>query len=101
MALTLKKNDVVAVMTGKDKGKTGKILRVLPDRVIVEGVNLRKRREKARRSGTKGQVVEVPSPVHRSNVLLYCSACKKGVRFGQKISGKKKIRVCKKCGREL
>ncbi|MEK7504848.1 MAG: 50S ribosomal protein L24 [Patescibacteria group bacterium] len=101
--MKLKKNDEVVVMTGKDRTKRGKILRVLPKeyRLVVEGVNVRKVRERARKAGAKGQVIERPSPVAISNVLLYCAACKKGVRVGSKLLKTKKVRICKQCEKEI
>lgn len=101
--MAIKKNDNVIVITGKDKGKKGKITQVLAARssVVVEGVNIRKRREKARRQGEKGQMVMVALPVHVSNVALFCTGCGKGVRTGAKVTADKKIRVCKKCGKDI
>lgn len=103
MKTWLKKGDQVQVMTGKDRGKSGKTLRVLaPEgRIIVEGVNVRKLRERSRRAGRKGQVVERPSPIAIANVLLFCPVCGRGRRLGRKIVGEKKVRICRKCGREL
>lgn len=91
------------VRSGKDRGTKGKITHVLSalDRVVVEGVNVRKKRQKPRKQGQKGQVLEAPHPIHRSNVLLFCEKCKKGVRFGTQISGAKKVRVCRHCAKEL
>jgi len=64
-------------------------------------LNLQKRRERPRQQGKKGQTVTIAVPLAASNVLLYCGNCKQGVRTGVKISGKKKVRVCKKCGKEI
>lgn len=66
----VKKNDTVLILTGKDKGKSGKIVKAMPkqDMVIVEGINIRKRHRKARREGEKGQIVSIETPVHISNV---------------------------------
>jgi large subunit ribosomal protein L24 len=70
--MTIRKNDIVKVMTGDDKGKTGKVLEVLPkeNKAVVEGVNIMKRRQRARRKDQKGQVVEVTAPIHISNLKL-------------------------------
>jgi len=99
----IKKNDNVIVLTGKDRGKQGKVLRVYreEERILVEGANLKKKRERPRREGQKGQTIDLPHPIHISNVALYCSNCGKGVRTGTKMSGKNKVRVCKKCGKEI
>ena len=101
--MNIKKNDNVIIIAGKDKGKKGKVLRALPSegKILVEGVNMKKRRERPRRQGQKGQVVEKPAAVNASNALYFCASCGQGVRVGKKLSGDKKVRVCKKCGKEL
>ncbi|MFA6476262.1 MAG: 50S ribosomal protein L24 [Candidatus Paceibacterota bacterium] len=102
--MKIKKNDNVVIITGKDRGKQGKVLRVLAEdeKVLVEGMNLRKKHQKPRKEGDKGQMIDMPHPIHISNVALYCSSCGKGVRMGAKMAdGKKKVRVCKKCGKEI
>ena len=73
MNMHVKKGDNVIILTGKDKGKTGKILRAIPreDKVLVEGVNIKKVHERAKKSGNKGIIVEKVSPIHVSNVKLY------------------------------
>ncbi|MCX7965518.1 MAG: 50S ribosomal protein L24 [Syntrophorhabdaceae bacterium] len=95
----IKKNDLVMVTTGKDKGKTGKVLSILKkkDRVIVEKVNMVKRHVKPSQK-TKGGILEKESPIHVSNVMIYCEKCAKPVRVGKKIlDDGKKVRYCKKC----
>lgn len=101
--MKIKKGDNVIVIAGKDRGKQAKVLRVFrdSDKVLVEGVNVRKKHQRPRREGEKGQMIDMPHPLHLSNVLLYCASCGQGVRVGAKLSGDKKIRVCKKCGREI
>jgi len=101
--LGIKKGDSVIVLRGKDRGQRSKVMRVLPGlrRVVVEGVNLVKKRQRPRRSGEKGQTIQVASPLHLSNIALYCEHCGRGVRFGAKFTGKIKIRVCRRCSREL
>ncbi|MFA5001024.1 MAG: 50S ribosomal protein L24 [Candidatus Paceibacterota bacterium] len=101
--MNIKKNDNVIVIAGKDRGKQSKVLRLYreSDKVLVEGVNVKKKHQRPRKQGEKGQMVEVPHPIHLSNVLLYCPSCKQGVRIGAKITAKKKVRVCKKCGKEI
>ena len=96
----IKKNDMVAVVTGKDKGKKGKVLKAIPQelRVIVEGANIKKRHQKARHGGQKGQIVEYPAPMHVSNVMLVDSKNGKPTRVRMKIEGKKKVRVSAKSG---
>ncbi len=82
--MKIKKNDNVIVIAGKDKGKTGKIARAFPakDLVIVEGVNMKKKHQRATKSNSKGQIVEKPMPVHVSNVML--------------LEGKKRVRVSRR-----
>ncbi|MBI5004882.1 MAG: 50S ribosomal protein L24 [Candidatus Lloydbacteria bacterium] len=99
----IKKNDTVAVITGKDKGKKGKILKAFPKegRVVVEGVNIKKRHQRARRGGQKGQIVEYPAPMHVSNVMLVDSKSGKPSRVRMKTDGNKKVRVSAKSGNAI
>ena len=99
----IKKNDLVKMLSGKDKGKTGKVLRVFSDenKVVVEGLNLVKKHNKPRRENEKGQRVELPRKIDLSKVMLVCSKCAKASRIGHKIEGGKKVRICKKCGAEV
>lgn len=87
------------ISSGKDRGKSGKILRVLPKegKVVIEKLNLMKRHVRPRKEGEKGQRVEVPAPIDASNVMLMCPHCGKPARIGYKIEGKEKVRICKKC----
>jgi large subunit ribosomal protein L24 len=98
---SLKKNDMVQVIAGKDKGKSGKILDVdaRSGRVTVEKVNMVKRHSKASQKNPQGGVILKEKAVHYSNVQLMCPKCNRGVRFGVKLNEKtgKKTRVCKKC----
>ena len=100
--MKVKKGDQVLIISGKDRGRKGKVMEVLPrkEKVIVEGINLRKKHVKPKKSGEKGQVIEMPSPFSVSDVKLICSKCGKAVRVGCKVEGKKKYRICKKCGQE-
>jgi large subunit ribosomal protein L24 len=101
--MKIKKNDLVKMMAGKDRGKTGKVLKVIPGdaKIIVEGLNIVKKHTKARREGESGQRVEMPRKVDRSNVLLVCPKCSKTTRVGYRIEGEKKLRFCKKCNSEI
>ncbi len=101
--MKLHKGDMVIVLAGKSRGVKGKIARALPTagRVIVEGANLAKRRRGPRKQGEKGQVVELPLPLAVSNVAFFCSRCNKGVRVGYKLTGSKKVRICRSCETEL
>ncbi|MBZ9571852.1 50S ribosomal protein L24 [Patescibacteria group bacterium] len=143
--MKIKKDDQVLVISGKDRGKKGKVLKAFPEeqKLLVEGVNLRKKHIKPRRTEEKGQIIELPAPIPVSNVKLICSKCGKATRIGYKViskippqrgaahkvgeprlsgrevlasssprrsgrsmksSGKNKkskIRICKKCGKEI
>ena len=100
--MKIKKGDQVLIISGKDRGKKGKVLKVLPKerRVVVEGVNLRKKHQKPKKTGEKGQVLTLPGPIDISNVKIICSKCGKTTRIGYEMMGDKKIRICKKCGQE-
>lgn len=98
--LHLRKNDMVVVITGKDKGKIGKVLQVFPrrGRAIVEGVNLVKKHMKPT-PRSSGGIIEKPAPIHISNLMLYCPKCKRGVKVAKKfLEDGSKVRICKKCG---
>ena len=101
--MKIKKDDQVIIISGKYRGKKGKTIRVLSkeEKIVVEGVNLVKKHVRPRKSGEKGQIVEMPSPLHVSNVKLICSKCGEATRVGYEISGKNKYRVCKKCGKRI
>ncbi len=97
--MQLKKGDTVKVIAGKEKGKTGKILRVVADKdkVVVEKLNFVKRHQKPDAKG-KGGIVEKEAPIHISNVMLLCSKCNAAVRVGHKtLEDGKKVRICGKC----
>jgi len=96
--MNLKKGDNVKILTGKDRGKSGKILRVLKDeKVLVEGINLSKKHARPKKRGEKGQTVTVPRAVHVSNTMIICGNCKKPTRIGFRIDGGSKSRICRKC----
>ena len=101
LATSIRRNDNVVVITGKDRGKRGRVLKVVPstNRVIVEGVNFIKRHTKPNpQRQIKGGVVEREAPLHASNVQLLCPECGKATRIGRKILGDgRKVRICRKC----
>ncbi|MDI6591655.1 MAG: 50S ribosomal protein L24 [Patescibacteria group bacterium] len=106
--MKIKKGDTVLIISGKDRGKKGKVLKAFPKerKVLVEGVNIVKKHLRPRRMGEKGQIIEMPSPIDVSNVKLICPKCGKATRIGYKIKSKiknqkSKIRICKKCGEEI
>lgn len=99
-----RKGDSVKVLTGKDRGKTGKVLEVSHknNRVLVEGVNLVTRHRRPRRMNEKGQKITKPSFIHPSNLMLMCSNCGKPTRVGANVAENgEKSRVCKKCKRTV
>lgn len=96
--MKIKKNDIAKILLGKDRGKTGKVLRVFgkQNKVLVEGMNLYKRH--VRKMGqTEGGIIEIAKPLDISNVALVCPNCQKATRIGYKLESKTKIRICKKC----
>jgi len=101
--MKLKKGDLVKVVSGKDKGKTGKIEKVLPriEKVLVTGVNQYKRHLKARAQGQSSEIVTITKPLASSNVAFICSHCKLQTRIGFRIEKNDKIRVCKKCDKKI
>ena len=97
----IRKNDTVMVIAGRERGKTGKVLRVLParGRVIVERLNLVKRHTKPRGAASPGGIVEREAPLDISNVMVMCDRCNAPVRAGIKLSGDgSKSRICRRCG---
>jgi len=98
----LKKEDNVEVIAGKDKGKRGRILKILrdKDRVVVEGANIVKKAKKKRKQQDRGGIVEIEAAIHSSNVMIVCKKCGPS-RIGYKIEGDTKSRICKKCGEAL
>lgn len=101
--MKIKKGDNVIVIAGKDKGKTGKVLTAFPreDRVLIEGINVKKRHQRATRQNQHGQIIEKAMPVHVSNVALLDPQTNKRTRVGYKVEGDKKVRVAKKSGATL
>ena len=101
--MNIKKNDTVIVLSGKDKGKKGKVLKAMPkdNKVIVEGVSVAACHTKARKQGETGGIIRKETPIRIDKIQLFCSKCDKGVRVGYKVEDGKKIRVCKKCGAEI
>jgi len=100
--IKLKKEDTVEIIAGKDKGKRGKILKILrdKDRVVVDGANIVKKAKKRQKQSDRGGIVEIEAPIHSSNVAIVCKKCGP-TRIGFKIEGETKKRVCRKCGEVL
>jgi len=104
--MKIRKNDTVMVVSGDDKGKTGKVLMVFPDKnkILVEGINFIKRHTRGTQKNPKGGILEKEAALHISNVLVYCSKCAASTKVGPKVitqegTGKPtKIRICRRCG---
>ena len=101
--MSIKKDDLVVVLSGKDAGKQGKVLSTQPSagKVIVEGVNIVSRHTKPRRQGEEGGIIKKEAPIYACKVQRVCPKCGKPTRIGHKVEGGKKTRVCKKCGAEI
>ena len=101
--LKIRKGDRVQVLTGKDRGKQGTVSRVLPkkNKVIVDGVNVAKKHQKARSAEQTGGIIDVDLPLPIANVGLICDSCGKPTRVGYSFEGDEKVRVCRKCGGSL
>ena len=101
--MNVKVNDTVRVLTGKYKGKEGKVLATSPknNTVIVEGVNIVHKHEKARRANETSKIVTEEAPIDVSNVEVVCDKCGKATRVAHAVIDGKKVRVCKKCGAVL
>jgi len=97
--MKLKVNDKVKITKGKDNGKEGKVIQVFvaDKKVVVEGANVIKKTMRARKSGEKGQVIELSAPLAISNVMLICPKCAKPTRVSMKVDGKDKKRACRHC----
>lgn len=101
--MKLKKGDEVKIVRGKDKGKTGKIEKVLPKekKIIIPNVNLYKRHIKARSQNQKSEIATLTKPLAMANVRLVCPKCHLPTRIGYKIEGKEKLRICGKCKQNI
>lgn len=103
MAMNVKKGDTVIVLSGKDKGKQGKVLGTVPKRtkIVAEGINMVTCHVKPRKQGETGGIVQREAAMYASKVQVVCPKCNKGTRIAHKIENGKKTRVCKHCGAEL
>lgn len=101
--MKIKKGDTVKIMSGKDRAKSGKIFRVFPTerKIIIEGLNLIIKHKKPKKSGEKGQKIEIARPISSCKVMLICPKCGKAVRVGYKVTDQTKVRICKKCKEEI
>ena len=102
--MSIRKDDTVIVLSGKDKGKKGKVLTVMPKdgKVIVEKVNVISRHQKPRKQGEEGGIVKKEAPIYACKVMRVCPKCNKPTRPASKVGADgKRVRVCKKCGAEI
>lgn len=103
--MKIKKGDTVKVISGKDKGKTSVVMRAVPEsrRVVVEKVAVAKKAKRPTRDNPQGGIMSIEAPIHVSTVMLVCPKCNEPARVSVKVSEdkKKKIRVCKKCGKDI
>ena len=101
--MKIKKGDLVKIISGKDKGKTGKVIRVdkVSNRISVDGVNVYKKHARPKRQGEKGEIVFVTRPFNISNASLVCSSCGKNARAAFRFENERKVRYCKKCNAEF
>ena len=102
-SLKIKKNDTVVVLSGKDKGKQGKVLSVDPKagKVVVEKINMVSRQQTPRKQGEEGGIIQKEAPLYACKVMAVCPKCNKATRVAHKVEGGKKVRVCKHCGAEI
>ena len=101
--MNIRRDDKVIVLSGKDKGVEGKVLKADPKagKVIVEGVNVATKHQKPRKQGEEGGIIKVETPIYACKVQKVCPKCNKPTRIGHKVEGDKKVRICKKCGAEI
>jgi large subunit ribosomal protein L24 len=101
--MKIKKGDTVLIISGKDRGRKGKVTEALPQKgkIIVEEINMIKKRVRPKKSGEKGQMVKMASPFDASNAKIVCPKCGEASRIGYKKEKDKKYRICKKCNQEL
>ena len=101
--MKVKTNDKVQIISGKDKGKTAKIIQVFPkdDKVVVEGMHVIKKHLRSRNKSEKGQILELSAPMPASKVMLVCPKCEKPTRVAFKTVGDKKLRLCKQCDQTI
>lgn len=101
--MKIKKGDTVQVLSGNDKGKKGEVLEIMPkvDKVVVKGVNVRKRHIKPKKQGEEGGIIPVECAIHASKLSVVCPKCNKPTRIGYEIEKDEKVRVCRKCSAKL
>ena len=101
--MRIRKGDTVKVLSGNDKGKTGEVLEIIPktNKIVVKGVNIRKKHVKARKQGDESGIISVECAIHSAKVNVVCPKCGKATKIGYVEEKGEKVRVCKKCGAKL
>ena len=101
--MKIRKGDTVKILSGNDKGKTGEVLEVIPktEKIIVKGINIRKKSVKPRKQGEEGGIIPSEASIHSSKVAVVCPKCGKATRIGFTVEKDEKIRVCKKCNAKI
>ena len=101
--MRIKKGDTVQILSGNDKGKQGEVLEVIPktEKILVKGVNIRKKHVKPRKQGEEGGIISSECAIHRSKANVLCPKCNKATKVGYTVEKDEKVRVCKKCGAKL
>ncbi len=101
--MKIRKGDTVKVLSGNDKGKTGEVLEVIPNsqKIVVKGINIRKKHVKPRKQGEEGGIIPVECAIHSAKVNVVCPKCGKATRIGYEVEKDEKVRICKKCGAKI
>ena len=101
--MRIKKGDSVEILSGNDKGKKGEVLAVIPktEKIIVKGVNVRKKHVKPRKQGEEGGIIQTECAIHSSKANVVCPKCNKATKVGYSVEKDEKVRVCKKCGAKI
>ena len=101
--MKIKKGDTVQILSGNDKGKTGEVIQTIPkkEKIIVKGVNIRKKHVKPRKQGEEGGIISIEGAIHSAKANVVCPKCGKATRIGYEVKDDKKVRVCKKCGAKM
>ena len=102
-SLTIRKGDRVRVLSGKDRGKEGKVLRSMPEkeRIVVENVHMIKKHARPSQKNPQGGIIEMEGTIHVSSVMLICPSCSQPTRVGRRREDGLRIRTCKKCGKDI
>ena len=101
--MRIKKGDTVKILSGNDKGKQGEVLEVIPksEKILVKGVNIRKKHVKPRKQGEEGGIISIECAIHSSKANVVCPKCNKATKIGYTVEKDEKVRVCKKCGAKI